>query len=215
MIAHIKRAIAPLAISLAAAATPAMAASSPYGIWIDQTGRGAVEITDCGGKLCGHLVWFQDSKNNEDGCNYQIIGNVKKVGANKWDNGWIVDPDKDPNKKYDVEITAVSDQKLKVMGYAGMKFLSETMMWTRAPADLKKCGDDVARAPDPATPTPGPAPEAGKDAPAATTPEATPPPAVTEETKPEPAPAKTAGKGKKKDCKMDVGFAVITYPCPD
>ena len=63
--------------------------------------------------------------------------------------------------------------------------------------------------------TPGPAPEAGKDAPVATTPEATPPPAVTEETKPEPAPAKTAGKGKKKDCKMDVGFAVITYPCPN
>ncbi|HJU30230.1 MAG TPA: DUF2147 domain-containing protein [Hyphomicrobiaceae bacterium] len=212
MIAHIKRAIAPLAISLAAAATPAMAASSPYGVWIDHTGRGAVEITDCGGKLCGRLVWFQDAKNNEDGCNFQIIGNVKQVAANKWDNGWIVDPDKDPNKKYDVEITAVSDQKLKVMGYAGMKFLSETMMWTRAPADLKKCGDDVARAPDAAAPTPGPAPETGKDAPAATTPEAT-PPAAAEEAKP--APAKTAGKGKKKDCKMDVGFAVITFPCPD
>ena len=27
----------------------------------------------------------------------------------------------------------MGDQKLKVMGYAGMKFLSETMTWTRAP----------------------------------------------------------------------------------
>ena len=57
------------------------------------------------------------------------------------------------NKKYDVEITRLSDQKLKVMGYAGMKFLSETMTWTRAPADLKKCGDDAS------APAPNPAPK--------------------------------------------------------
>lgn len=29
---------------------------------------------------------------------------------------------------------------LKVVGYAGTKMLSETMVWTRAPADLKRCG---------------------------------------------------------------------------
>ena len=39
----------------------------------------------------------------------------------------------------------MGDQKLKVMGYAGMKFLSETMIWTRAPADLKKCSDDQCK----------------------------------------------------------------------
>ena len=104
----------------------------PIGIWIDHTGRGAVEITDCGGKLCGHLVWFKDAKQSKGGCNFQIIGNVRPVAGNKWDGGWIIDPDKDPNKKHDVEITPLSDQKLKVMGYAGMKFLSETMTWTRA-----------------------------------------------------------------------------------
>jgi hypothetical protein len=38
-----------------------------------------------------------------------------------------------------VEITPQGGQKLKVMGYAGMKFLNETMIWTRASADLKKC----------------------------------------------------------------------------
>ena len=146
MIAIIKRAIGPLAITLAAASTPAFAASSPLGVWIDHTGRGAVEITDCGGKLCGKLVWFKDTKHAKEGCNFQIIGNVRPVAGGKWDGGWIIDPDKDPNKKYDVEITPLSDQKLKVMGYAGLKFLSETMTWTRAPADLKKCGDDVARA---------------------------------------------------------------------
>ena len=161
MFAIIKRAIGPLAITLAAASTPAFAAGSPLGVWIDHTGRGAVEITDCNGKLCGRLVWFKDAKNDKEGCNFQIIGNVRPVAGNKWDGGWIIDPDKDPDKKYDVEITPLGDQKLKVMGYAGMKFLSETMTWTRAPADLKKCGEDVARAPDPA-PAPAARPRPGE-----------------------------------------------------
>ena len=143
MVATITRIAGLLAVSLAACGS-AIAASDPIGIWIDHTGRGAVEITDCGGKLCGHLVWFKDAKEGKGGCKFQIIGNVRPVAGNKWDGGWIIDPEKDPNKKYDVEITPMGDQKLKVMGYAGMKFLSETMTWTRAPADLKKCGEDVA-----------------------------------------------------------------------
>src|SRR6476660_1056970 len=152
----------------------AAAASSPIGVWIDQTGRGAVEIIDCGGKLCGKLVWFKDPKYEKDGCNFQIIGNVQSVGGNKWDNGWIVDPDKDQNKKYDVEITPQGDQKLKAMGYAGMRFLRETMIWTRAPADLKKCGEDVASTPAtvpaPASPD-GPLPrEAEREEPSVVTP---------------------------------------------
>jgi uncharacterized protein (DUF2147 family) len=153
------RGVGSLAIALASVGT-AVAASSPIGVWIDHTGRGAVEITDCGGKLCGHLVWFKDAKQGKGGCNFQIIGNVRPVAGNKWDGGWIIDPDKDPNKKYDVEITPLSDQKLKVMGYEGMKFLSETMTWIRAPADLKKCGDETGK-PSGAAPT-----EAGGSEPA-------------------------------------------------
>jgi uncharacterized protein (DUF2147 family) len=212
MLTIIKRTIGPLAVALAASGSPALAASSPLGVWIDHTGRGAVEITDCGGKLCGHLVWFQDAKNNAEGCNFQIIGNVKPMAGNKWDGGWIIDPDKDPNKKYDVEITPQGENKLKVMGYAGMKFLSETMIWTRARPDLQKCGSDVARAPEPA-PAPGPAPGQANDPPAAANPAPAPAPAP-EEAKPERS-DKTAQKGKKGECKMDLSFAVITFPCPD
>ena len=144
MFATIKRAIGPLAITLAATSIPAFAASSPLGVWMEPAGRGAVEITDCNGKLCGRLVWFQDTKNN-NACNLQIIGDVRPVAGGKWDGGWIIDPDS--NKKYDVEITPLSDQQLKVMGYASMKFLSETMVFTRAREDLEKCTESVARAP--------------------------------------------------------------------
>jgi len=206
MIAVLKRVALALPVTLASTATPVFAAGSPLGIWIDHTGRGAVEITDCNGKLCGRLVWFKDPKNAKDGCNFQIIGNVRPVGGNTWDGGWIIDPDKDPNKKYDVEITPQGDAKLKVVGYAGVKFLSETMIWTRAPANLKKCTDDVARANDPA-----PAPEPNKEAPAAN-----PAPAPAPEpqaTRPETPATRRADKAK--DCKIDLSFAVITFPCPD
>src|SRR5262249_10916003 len=70
MIAVIKRAVLPLAITLASASAPACAAGSPFGVWIDHTGRGAVEISDCNGKLCGRLVWFKDPNNAKDGCNF-------------------------------------------------------------------------------------------------------------------------------------------------
>ena len=136
-----------LPIMLAASVGAAAAASSPIGVWIDHTGRGAVEITDCGGKLCGHIVWVKDA-GHSDGCNFQVIGNVKPMGGKKWDGGWIIDPDKDPKTKYDVEITPLSDHKLKVLGYMGTKFFSETMTWTRAPADLKRCGQANAAKPE-------------------------------------------------------------------
>jgi hypothetical protein len=63
-------------------------------VWIDHTGRGAVEISNCGGSLCGKIVWLKDSAHNET-CGKQVIGNVKPVGAGKWDNGWIYDVDED------------------------------------------------------------------------------------------------------------------------
>lgn len=132
-------AIAPQAAAIAVAflsAGAARAESTPIGVWIDHTGRGAVEITDCDGKLCGHVAWVQDAKDAE-GCGAQIIGNVKKVGASTWDNGWIYDPDRD--EKFDVEIKPIGDDALRVTGYAGIKWLSETMTWKRAPADLQKC----------------------------------------------------------------------------
>ena len=111
------------------------AEEGPLGVWIDHTGRGAVEISNCGALLCGKVVWLKDAAHGQT-CGKQVIGNVKPVGGGKWDNGWIYDVDED--RRYDVEITPMGD-RLKVMGYMGSKFLSETMTWRRAPADLKRC----------------------------------------------------------------------------
>ncbi len=49
-------------------ASPALAANDPLGVWVNDTGRGAIEIKDCGGKLCGHVVWVKDPASDVKGC---------------------------------------------------------------------------------------------------------------------------------------------------
>jgi uncharacterized protein (DUF2147 family) len=124
-------------------------AAEPTGVWMNDTGRGAIEIKPCGAALCGHVVWVKDPTDTK-GCGRQIIGDAAKVGAGVWDNGWIYSPEK--KQKYDVELKPLSNGTLQVTGYAGMKMFSKTMIWKRAPADLVRCGaqETVAKA-DPVT----------------------------------------------------------------
>lgn len=114
----------------------AMAASEPIGVWTDHTGRGAVEISQCGTALCGHIVWTVDSKHNSM-CGKQVIGDVRPIRTGTWDKGWIYNPDDD--KKYDLELKTIGTDKLQITGYMGSKLLSQTMTWRRAPADLRLC----------------------------------------------------------------------------
>ena len=66
-------------------------------------------------------------------CGLQILGDVKPVSSGVWDGGWIIDPEKDLKTKYSVELTLMDPKSLKVVGYLGTKFFSETMTWKRAP----------------------------------------------------------------------------------
>jgi uncharacterized protein (DUF2147 family) len=193
MIATIKRAITPAVLTLAVTGGSALANPPPLGLWYDQTGRGAVEITECNGNLCGRLVWVKEADHKE-GCGLQIFGDVKPVSGGKWDGGWIIDPEKDLKTRYDVEITPQGD-KLKVMGYAGTKFLSQTMIWTRAPASLPRC-DAGAGAPSRPAPVPARSSE---------------PPAPSKPAEPEAPAAAKPGK----DCKIEFGGITLSFPCPE
>jgi uncharacterized protein (DUF2147 family) len=122
---------------LAQAIGPVAAAGEPMGLWYDHTGRGAIEIAACGSGLCGKLVWLKDA-GHKDVCGTQIIGDAKPVATGKWDGGWIYDPER--AARYSVEITQLAADRLQIVGYLGTKWLSETHIWTRAPAGLKRCG---------------------------------------------------------------------------
>lgn len=123
---------------------------SPIGLWIDHTGRGAVEITSCAANdLCGRIVWLKEPTDkkgkplvdglNEDRklrnrpiCGLQVIGGLKAQRDGSWDNGWIYDPEQ--GESFDVEVRLRGADGLQVKGYKGLKFLSETFQWTRATA---------------------------------------------------------------------------------
>ncbi len=119
-----------------------LSALAPTGVWLDHTGRGAVEIRDCDGALCGQIVWLKEALPGQT-CGLEIIGNVQSVEAGRWDMGWILDPEY--GDKFDVEIIPLSSDELQVTGYMGVKTLSETMIWKRAPADLAGCDGATQR----------------------------------------------------------------------
>ena len=132
-------------------------------MWIDHTGRGAVEITECAGRLCGRIVWLKET-GHKSVCGTQVIGNAKSVGKDTWDGGWIYDPDQ--NAKYSVELRIVGTDKLRVMGYMGSKLFSETFIWKRPTVDLKRCDTPATTAtPSPAAGDPQPAPTVTTKAP--------------------------------------------------
>lgn len=117
------------------------------GLWIDHTGRGAVEIKPCGANLCGHIAWLKEpnqpngkplvDKKGRPVCGLQIIGEVKRQSDGSWDGGWIYDPEED--EQYSVELKLRSPDSLQVLGYLGVKLLGETYVWKRAPQAQERC----------------------------------------------------------------------------
>jgi uncharacterized protein (DUF2147 family) len=137
------------------------------GLWYDDTGRGAVELVPCGQKLCGRIAWLKEQVNAEGNplvdrynpnparrttpiCGLQVVGDAQKLTDGTWDQGWIYDPK--TGSSYNLAMTMVGPDQLKVTGYKGIKLLSKSFIWTRAPADLPRCADTAAT---PAKPSPG------------------------------------------------------------
>jgi uncharacterized protein (DUF2147 family) len=198
----------------------AHAASGPTGVWIDHTGRGAVEITECGANLCGRIVWLKETSHGSV-CGTQVIGDVKPMGSGTWDNGWIYDPEKEA--KYSVELKPVGADKLRVVGYLGTKFFSETMTWKRAGADLQRCDKAASAAPAPVAPAPMDKAEApsesqrGEEVPSAgKIDETSPAPAATTKRPREAAAGEPrAPKAKGQTCSLEYSGFRISFPCPE
>jgi uncharacterized protein (DUF2147 family) len=141
---------------LAALWTPALAnpAAPLAGLWLDNTGKAAIEVRGCGPELCGNIVWLRDpldprgkpwtdilnpdkSKRLQPICGLQIIGGLKPAPAGLWNDGWIYDPEE--GKRFNVEVSLQDINTLKIFGYAGIRLLSETLHWKRLPADSPRC----------------------------------------------------------------------------
>jgi uncharacterized protein (DUF2147 family) len=128
--------------------------ASMVGIWLDDEGKGGVELNSCGDSLCGNIIWLKQpndptgnpwtDKLNSDSakrgrpvCGLQIIGGLKKSSDSEWKGGWIYDPEE--GKQFDVELTLKDANTLTVFGYAGVKLLGEKLEWKRMPNDTPRC----------------------------------------------------------------------------
>jgi uncharacterized protein (DUF2147 family) len=130
------------------------AAAAPQGVWLTEDGDGAVEIFDCGERLCGRIVWQRsalradgspdiDDRNPDPAlrqrpiCGLQIIGGLAATDPATWNGGWVYDPDS--GKTYHVKLTMESADGLRLRGYIGVPLLGESQLWRRARADLPLC----------------------------------------------------------------------------
>jgi uncharacterized protein (DUF2147 family) len=150
--------ISGLALGLGASAAIA-APPIETGIWINHTGKGAVEIRPCGPtgaaarSLCGFIVWLKEpnnkygqpltdrynpepSKQRRTICGLPVLGSLQRV-SDGWDNGWVYDPEQ--GSQFDAAIQLAARDRLILTGYKGVKFFSKSFQWKRAPADLPRC----------------------------------------------------------------------------
>jgi uncharacterized protein (DUF2147 family) len=129
-----------LLAGVAAAQTPAPP-SEVTGLWIDHTGQGAVEITDCGNRVCGRVVWLKNpnhkSRSGKRICGTQILGDLRRRGNGSWDSGWIYNPEDEA--RFSADLQLANADTLLVHGFLGLRFLGETFTWKRATTELERC----------------------------------------------------------------------------
>lgn len=124
----------------ARAVTPAA-----IGTWLSADGGTKVRITDCGGKLCGKVVWLSDpigadgkpktDRHNEDQAKRSrpllgvpVVQGMAPTGENKW-SGQIYNAD--DGKTYDAHVTVISNNAMNVQGCV-LSILCKSQKWTRA-----------------------------------------------------------------------------------
>jgi uncharacterized protein (DUF2147 family) len=138
--------LAAAAILLLAGAESARAAD-PLGNWLTQTGGSRIRIADCGGALCGTIVWLKEptdpdtgkpktDKNNSDATKrsrpligVQIVLGMKPSGAGKW-AGQVYNAE--DGKTYSGNLTFTGGDSLQLQGCALGGLVCKAQTWTKA-----------------------------------------------------------------------------------
>src|SRR5215813_5828242 len=97
------------AIALAVFSLSDAASADPIGTWLTEGGKSRVKVVDCGGALCGSIIWLKEpndpetgkpktDKNNADASKRSrpivgipIVLSMKPNGSKKW-SGQIYSP---------------------------------------------------------------------------------------------------------------------------
>jgi len=129
-----------LALSSAAYAAPA------EGTWLSQDGATKVRLSDCGGKLCGTVVWLHEPIDRDTGkpktdklnpdpakrarpmIGLQVAGGLAPDGPDKW-SGRIYNAD--DGKTYQASFQVQSERTARVQGCV-LSVLCKSHTWTRS-----------------------------------------------------------------------------------
>ncbi len=122
-------------------------AGGVIGTWATEEGKSHVEITPCGEKLCGSVIWLKEpldeqgepkhDANNPNTAlqSRRILGLPLLVNfaagdeADVWENGSIYNPE--DGELYSCTMTLLDSNTLKVRGYVGLPLFGKTQVWTR------------------------------------------------------------------------------------
>ena len=137
--------VAAVALAVLGLAGPALA--DPVGTWLTENGRSRVKIADCGGALCGTIIWLKEpndpetgkpktDKNNADAgkrtrplIGVPIVLNMKPNGANKW-SGQVYSPEE--GKVFTGNLTEQGPNAVRLEGCALGGLVCKGQNWTSA-----------------------------------------------------------------------------------
>jgi uncharacterized protein (DUF2147 family) len=121
-------------------------AADPAGTWLTQTGGSRIRVADCGGALCGTIIWLKEpndpdtgkpktDKNNSDAAKrsrpllgVQIVLGMKPSGTDKW-NGQVYNAE--DGKTYSGNLTYSGGNSLQLQGCALGGLVCKGQTWTK------------------------------------------------------------------------------------
>ncbi len=132
---------------LVLAGTGSVQAADPAGVWLTQGGASRIRLADCGGAICGTIVWLKEpndpdtkkpktDKNNSDASKrsrpligVQIVLGMKPAGADKW-SGQVYNAE--DGKTYSGNLTYSGGDALQLQGCALGGLVCKGQAWTKA-----------------------------------------------------------------------------------
>jgi uncharacterized protein (DUF2147 family) len=136
---------AAVALIVLAGAEGALAAD-PAGVWLTQGGNSRIRVADCGGALCGTIIWLKEpndpdtgkpklDKHNSDASKrtrplvgVQIVLGMKPAGADKW-TGQVYNAE--DGKTYSGNLTFSGGNSLQLQGCALGGLVCKGQTWTK------------------------------------------------------------------------------------
>ena len=108
----------------------------------------AVQIFDCGGVLCGRIVWLQrprdaaghlvrDKKNPDPAlqqrplCGQTVLWGLQPAGPDRWKDGWLYNPDDGNTYRVNAQLSAADTMIARI--YLGIPLFGETLVMRRVP----------------------------------------------------------------------------------